>query len=198
MNARTASAVEGGLVGLGTRLRDLRRRQGFAIAELSAVSGVPVSTISKIENGRMAPSLVHAINLAAALDANLGFLMDRKSGSSSKFSALGASDRPRLDFPEMGLTLEDLNDGGFPRDVLEARLGQISPGARSGTEEMVHPGEELCFVFTGRLDYRIHGERYALAAGDTLQFEASIPHLWENPGAQTAHVLWVFSEAPSF
>ena len=62
---------------LGERLRMLRRERGFSIADLARTSAVPASTISKIENGLLNPSLVHAINLASALDANLGFLVDR-------------------------------------------------------------------------------------------------------------------------
>ena len=59
------------------RLRELRLGRKLTISRLAELSKVPASTISKIENGQLRPSLVHAINLASALQENLGFLVAR-------------------------------------------------------------------------------------------------------------------------
>ncbi len=131
--------------GIGDTLRALRQVRDWSLAELAAASGVPASTISKIENGLMHPSLVHAINLAASLEANLGFLTGRGPSHAGPLSVVRADRRPRLDLSGMGLTLEDLH-GAFAQGVLEARLGTLAPGARSGDEDMTHSGEEICRV----------------------------------------------------
>lgn len=182
---------------LGQRLRLLRRDRGLSIADLAAVSGVPGSTISKIENGLLNPSLVHAINLASALDANLGFLVDRTRTRHARHSVVRRAQRGRRDFPEMAMVLEDLNIGFVP-GVLESRIGTISPGAHSGSERMSHAGEELVHVLSGTVTYDVDGTEYRLAEGDTLHFKCDTPHRWMNQGDGTAVLLWVFSDGLSF
>ncbi|MDR5653352.1 helix-turn-helix domain-containing protein [Ruixingdingia sedimenti] len=184
------------LATLGDTLRGLRQARGWSLGELSAASGVPTSTISKIENGQMSPSLVHAINLAAALEANLGFLIDRGARPAA-FSVMREGARPRLDLPEMGLALQDLH-GDFAPGVLEARLGEIAPGGRSGDEPMTHPGEEICHILDGAIRFDIDGEVHDLGPGDTIHFKCSVPHHWENTAPRTTRVVWVFSDGLSF
>lgn len=183
-------------LGIGDTLRALRLSRNWALADLAAASGVPVSTISKVENGLMQPSLVHAINLAAALGANLGFLTRRQAGTTS-VSVVRARRRPRLDLPGMGLALEDLH-GSFEPGVLEARAGTLAVGARSGDEDMVHPGEEICRVLSGAIRYHIGGESHDLGPGDTIHFRSDDPHRWENVASVPTRVVWIFSDGLSF
>jgi transcriptional regulator with XRE-family HTH domain len=194
-NERSSGAPA--LDGLGGQLRDLRYARGLSLSELAEASGVPPSTISKIENRQMNPSLVHAINLARALDENLGFLIDRDGGRNAAFSVTRSGRRARLDLPEMSLVLEDLH-GDFAPGLLEARLGIIAHGAVSGDEPMRHDGEELCHVLSGAIRYRVDGCSFDLAAGDTIQFKCSDPHSWENIAPGVTRVMWVFSEGLSF
>jgi transcriptional regulator with XRE-family HTH domain len=182
---------------LGERLRLLRRERGFSIADLARGSAVPASTISKIENGLLNPSLVHAINLASALDANLGFLVDRARTRLARSAVVRRGQRGRRDFPEMSMVLEDLNIGFVP-GLLEARIGTISPDTHSGSELMSHPGEELVHVLEGSVVFDLDGEEHRLAQGDSLHFKCDTPHRWMNLGKDTAVLLWVFSDGLSF
>lgn len=188
--------VEGRMT-LGQRIRELRREIGMTIQQLASLSGVPVSTISKIENGQLNPSLVQAINLATALEANLGFLVDRFRGGDAPYAIVRAHSREEIRFEEMGVRLQDVG-GRFMPGILEARLGRIDAGAHSGHESMTHPGEEFCLVLEGTLDYCIAGEDFRLEAGDSIHFECDVPHSWSNPLSRETVVLWVFSDALSF
>jgi transcriptional regulator with XRE-family HTH domain len=182
---------------IGGRLRRLRLDKGLRLLDLARQSGVPASTISKIENGVLNPSLVHAINLASALEANLGFLVDGSRASNAEWSVVRRGDRRARAFPEMALVLEDLN-AGFRPGVLEARIGTVSAGAHSGADPMTHPGEELVHVLEGSITFDIDGAVYRLALGDTLQFRSDVPHRWENETGSPARLLWVFSDGLSF
>lgn len=182
---------------LGQRLRLLRRDRGLSIADLAKASGVPASTVSKIENGLLNPSLVHAINLASAIDANLGFLVDRSRTRHARYAIVRETERGRRNFPEMGMVLEDLNIGFVP-GLLEARIGHIDAGAHSGLEPMTHPGEELVHVLSGEVTYDLDGDEYRLGTGDTLHFKCDVPHRWANPTDGEAVLLWVFSDGLSF
>lgn len=182
---------------LGARLRFLRVEKGLSVSGLSEASGVPRSTISKIENGLLNPSLVHAINLALALDANLGFLVDGQRTRHARYAVVRASQRGRRQFDEMGMVLEDLNLGFVP-GLLESRIGHLDAGAHSGAQPMRHSGEELVHVLAGAVTYDVDGVEYKLERGDTLHFKCDLPHRWANESGRETILLWVFSDGLSF
>ncbi len=182
---------------VGSRLRALRLAKGLTVNGLAAIAQVPPSTISKMENGRLRPSLVHAINLAMALGENLGFLVERYRADPEDVVIVWRDERSKIDYPDMGMTLEDLN-GNFHSGVLEARIGVLQAGATSGAETMTHSGEELCFVLEGAIRYVIEDKTYTLKKGDSLHFKSDQDHRWENRHNGITRLLWVFSDGLSF
>jgi transcriptional regulator with XRE-family HTH domain len=183
--------------GIGERLREFRRAQGLTIGALAQRSGVPASTISKIEKGHLRPSLVNAINLAAALEQNIGFLVSRYRDPPRSRVVVRAAEREKLRYAPMGLELQDLNGHSMP-GVLEARLGVLGPGAHSGIEPMTHRGEEFCYVLAGAIRYRIDEQSFDLGPGEYLQFKSDMRHQWENVHPGESRVLWTFSDGLSF
>ena len=113
---------------IGERLKTLRLERGLTLTRLAEFYGVPASTISKIENRQLRPSLVNAINLAMALKENLGFLVDRYRSRPEPIAVVRAGSRDTIEYDEMGLTLQDLS-GNFVPGVLEARIGMLAKGA---------------------------------------------------------------------
>jgi transcriptional regulator with XRE-family HTH domain len=201
-NSREAAEIQtaaraGDARTIGDRLRRLRLDRGLSINSLAKRAGVPASTISKIENGLLKPSLVHAINLASALEENLGFLVDRYRSAPRRTSIVYAGARESLEFPDMGLTLQDLS-GHFNAGVLEARYGILKAGAPPGRAPMTHPGDEICCVVKGAIRFEVGDERWTLTAGDTIQFKSDLPHRWENAARGRTEVLWVFSDGLQF
>jgi len=182
---------------IGDRLRRIRLDRNLTINSLAKLARVPASTISKIENGLLKPSLVHAINLASALKENLGFLVERYRAEPQRTSIVYANRRDRLEFPDMGLTLHDLS-GHFDAGVLEARYGILKTGATSGRAPMTHPGDEICCVVKGAIHFFVDDERWLLRAGDTIHFKSERPHSWENAARGRTEVIWVFSDGLSF
>jgi transcriptional regulator with XRE-family HTH domain len=182
---------------IGVRIRELRLKRQLTISRLAEISGVPGSTISKIENGQLRPSLVHAINLASALQENLGFLVEAFRGPPHSLCVVRAKDRNTIHYSDMGLTLQDLS-GNFYSGVLEARLGILSSGAHSGLGFMRHSSEECCYVISGAMRYQVGENAYDLSAGDFINIKSMIEHSWENSHAGETRVLWVFSDNLDF
>ncbi len=59
---------------------------------------------------------------------------------------------------------------------------------------MHEPGSrETALVERGRLTLHCDGAQYALAAGDTVTFDADLPHHFENPGPDEATLLAIVS-----
>ena len=50
----------------------------------------------------------------------------------------------------------------------------------------------LVFCLEGTLDYEIDAKSYHLSPGESLLFEAHLPHCWRNTGSQPSVFLLVF------
>ncbi|MDH7799222.1 MULTISPECIES: XRE family transcriptional regulator [unclassified Beijerinckia] len=182
---------------VGKRLKQLRTERGMTLTQLADMSGVPASTISKIENQLLRPSLVNAINLAMALEENLGFLVERYRKRPEPVVVIRKDGRDTINYSEMNMTLQDLSGNFFP-GALESRVGVLDKGAHSGISPMQHEGEELCFVLSGAIRYRIGDQLIDLASGEYIQFKSQIEHSWENTHPGESTVVWVFSDKLSF
>ena len=84
-----------------------------------------------------------------------------------------------------GLTLH----GGQPLLVV------LEPQAKSGRTPIVHTGHEFVFCLEGRLAYSVEGQEYVLKAGDSLIFEAHLPHSWRNAGKTPTRSLLIICPA---
>lgn len=60
---------------IGQRIEAARRSVGTTQAELAATSGIPHSTISKVENGKLEPKLDLLEQIASALHISTGILL---------------------------------------------------------------------------------------------------------------------------
>src|SRR5919112_1390539 len=63
------------LAAVGPRLRALRQRRGATLAQLSASTGISVSTLSRLESGDRRPTLELLLPLARAHDVPLDELV---------------------------------------------------------------------------------------------------------------------------
>lgn len=77
---------------IGNKIRKLRKNNNFTLKELSERSGLSVSFISDIENGRRIPRLENLDKLSKALNVDISYLIDRKNNKNSKDNKDGVDD----------------------------------------------------------------------------------------------------------
>jgi quercetin dioxygenase-like cupin family protein len=90
--------------------------------------------------------------------------------------------------------LESLGTG-LEAQTLEPFVVTLKPGAGSGKQTIVHVGHELVYCLRGEVEYQVGDRLCRLEAGDSLLFEARLPHRWRNPGDEPATFLLVFQSA---
>jgi transcriptional regulator with XRE-family HTH domain len=163
-------------IDVGRCLRGLRAERGLSIRSLAEQSGLNANTLSLIENSKTSPSVSTLQSLASALEVPITAFFEvdipKKNIAYQK-----AGQRPKAAFSHG--TLEDLGSG------LTLRCGQqslvtLEPKANSGSIPIVHTGYELVYCLEGRLSYTIEEQVYLLDPGDSLLFEAHLPHRWQN------------------
>ncbi|MCZ7553744.1 MAG: hypothetical protein B6D39_04765 [Anaerolineae bacterium UTCFX2] len=183
-----AGASRFAAVDVGQKLRALRAERGLTLRSLSKLSGLNVNTLSMIENARTSPSVSTLQQLAYALNAPItSFFETPQTKQSIVFYK--ANQRPKLSFA-MGV-LEELGSG-LAKQGAEPFLVELQPQAESGETPVVHTGLEFVYCLEGELKYTIEEQDYLLAAGDSLLFEAHLPHRWQNVSGCVSRSLLVF------
>src|SRR5579863_969160 len=88
--AVTDQPVPGGRVAKpGAALKALRRKHGWTLADVSRRTGLPTSTLSKIENDRMSPTFDKLARLSASLQIDISALFNGEVGGEAGGSASG-------------------------------------------------------------------------------------------------------------
>ena len=114
---------------------------------------------------------------------------------SSLVAVVRRRERKQLSFPGSNIHYELLT----PDMRRRASLLWVTapPGSESGPSTFAHEGEDGVLVLKGELEVEIGSVWHKLKAGDTVYFNASLPHRWRNSGAVSAEAIWI-STPPSF
>jgi transcriptional regulator with XRE-family HTH domain len=166
------------LINVGRNLRDLRAEQGLSIRSLAELSGLNVNTLSLIENGRTSPSVSTLQQLSSALAVSItAFFETDIINNNVSYQKSGKRTQATFAYG----TLADLGAGMTLRGG-QPLLVTLESKAKSGPTPIVHTGHEFVFCLEGRLAYTIEDYIYVLEPGDSLLFEAHLPHYWQNVG----------------
>jgi transcriptional regulator with XRE-family HTH domain len=172
-------------VHVGRRLRELRAKRNLSIRALAEQSGLNVNTLSLIENGKTSPSVSTLQQIAAALKTPITAFFEIETPPQR--IVYQKSDHRQAAAFAYG-TLANLGTG-FARSGLEPFVVTLEPFADSGDTPIVHTGLEFVFCLDGCLSYEVEGQVFTLEPGDSLLFEAHLPHRWRNSGESPSRSL---------
>ena len=177
---------------VGPRVKALREAMGLSLRDLAERTGVSAPMLSQVERGDTSPTLTVAGRIASGLELSLSQLL-------------------RLDEGE-GVTVvreHERRSGGSKRHAYEILTPPL-PGQRAevsvhtlkpqgstggpGDPPMHEPGSrETAVVTDGAVTLKIAGQEYRLDTGDSVTFDADLPHHFENPDDDDARFLSVVS-----
>ena len=177
---------------IGERLHSLRQARGLGVRELARRVGVTPSLLSQLERGSVNPSVVTLFRLAEALDATTDYFFGEERGAKTQPGPLVRQEsRARIMLSDgicwERLTPTDEHDFEFMHCI-------YPPGATSAPDMQGHPGRDYGVLLEGRLDIDVGFTTYRLEPGDSIAFDASLPHRLTNPGTVPAHTIWVVLE----
>lgn len=163
-------------------LRSIRRQKGWTLSEVSQRTGLPVSTLSKVENGKMSLTYDKLVRISKGLEIDLAQLFSHVEGSESKV----VSGRRSIARAGEGHAIETKNYGHlYPAsDLLNKHfipiVAEIRARSLSEFGEMIrHSGEEYAYVLEG--DIELHTDLYApvlLKTGDSIYFDSGMAHAY--------------------
>ncbi len=181
------------LVELSQRIKQRRLDLGLSLEEAAAAAGQTRSWLSKVENFRITPSLPALARVAEALRVPLSVLLEGLDAK-PRIALTKKGDRRviRRDPQNSDIVYHALTQGRANRRMDPFLLEIPAGGGRSVSRP--HEGEEFLLVLKGRVTMEYGGESLPLEAGDSLYFDAEVPHRLANPHRNAAEVLCVFLE----
>lgn len=172
---------------VGQKLRSLRKSHRLSIRALAESSGLSVNTLSLIENGRTSPSVSTLHQLAQSLNVPItAFFENGEQKRRVVYQRSG--ERQQLTFSRG--QMESLGIG-IPRMGTEPFITRLEIGANSGETPIIYPGREFIYCLEGHITYTVEEEIYPLSPGDSLIFDANVPHLWRNTASTSSQALLV-------
>ncbi|HEY4779441.1 MAG TPA: XRE family transcriptional regulator [Solirubrobacterales bacterium] len=176
----------------GPRIKALRDAMGFSLRDLAERSGVSAPMLSQVERGETSPTLAVAEKIASGLDLTLSQLLRLDEGQHVAVSRAG--ERRRLE--RGGHRFEELTPP-LPGQRADVSLHTLEPGATTGGREdppMHEPGSrETAVVLNGHLALFVEGARHDLGSGDSVTFDADLPHHFENDGEDPTRFIAVIA-----
>lgn len=177
---------------VGPRVRALRDAMGLSLRELADRSGVSAPMLSQVERGDTSPTLATAAKIAAGLELTLSRLLRLDEGQHVAISR--ADLRRGLD--RGGHRIEELTPP-LPGQRADVSLHELDPGASTGGRgdpPMHEPGSrETAVVLAGALALVLDGTRHELHRGDSVTFDADLPHHFENEGVEPTRFIAVIA-----
>lgn len=179
----------------------------MSLRALAEKVGVSASMLSLLENGRSRSSVRTLYAVVEALDMSLDELFTSeepvkqpdpataREPQSSEITVVRGAHRRRIEM-ETGVIWEQL--GRNVNDGIEFMLVIYPPGAKSSDSGRFqrHSGLECAHIMQGELICRVTFEEVTLQAGDSITFDSSRPHMFENAGTEDVRAVWMIVHQP--
>lgn len=184
----------------GALLRALRRKRGWTLSDVSRQTGVQVSTLSKLENGKLSFTYDKLIQISNGLEIDMGELLSPTSPSLPvRLAGRRSVTRKNEGVP---VTADTYTYRHIAADLLNKQFMPMVGDVRARSleeygEMLSHPGEELIYVLEGTCE--LHTALYApvrLEEGDSVYFDSDMKHAYIAIGPKKCRILSVCTGAP--
>lgn len=171
----------------GRRWKGTRMAKKFTLEDVSRMTGISPSYLSKIENDKVVPSLDTLSNLASFYGESLiHFTLE---GSSSDCSLVRKKEAVCMNLGYSNLKTYRVSN--LRNCQMYPVIHALEPFGNSGASHS-HGGEELVYILEGKLTVQLNdSDNYNLLPGDTMTFKATTPHRYVNNSSKRTVVLWV-------
>jgi len=175
-----------GRYSIGEKLRTLRLRKSMGLVELGKHTGLSAALLSKLERGKLFPTLPTLLRIAMVFGVGLEYFFtdERKRRVVAvvrKEERVRLPERPgvqdvQYSFECLDYRATERKLSAFFADFQEIPLEKAKPHQ--------HPGVEFLFVVKGSLTLRIGSEEHLLEAEDAIYFDSAVLHSYRRRGAK--------------
>jgi transcriptional regulator with XRE-family HTH domain len=183
---------------LGSLLRALRARKGWTLKQMSDGSGIPVSTLSKVEHDRLTLTYDKLLQLSR----RLGMRMSELFAEDEDESAPAVTARRSIGDHARAVRVQTPNYDYYylHNELRRKRMIPVAAVVRATSLEefgdlVRHPGEEFLYVARGRV--AVHTEFYdpvVLETGQSMYIDSTMGHAYlVADGCEEAEIVGVMA-----
>jgi len=165
----------------------------MTVQELANRAEVSKGLISRIENSRTIPSLPVLIKIISGLEEEINsFFEDIDQEEKQERVIIRRSEELEGFTKEkaIGFLYYNILDASFGDLVLQTSILELAP--KSKRKQVTTDGHEFKYIIEGEVEYQIGDDTYHLKAGDSLYFNARIPHVPINRSDKPVKMLVVY------
>lgn len=178
---------------IGKSLKILRKERKMTLKELSKKSGVQIATLSRIEHNIMTGTLTSHINICKALSISLSdFYRDIETDQKSVSLIKQREKQKPFSVHSKKSTAEILTTEIANKKMMPV-LVSIKKGGETQKTESKIGSERFIYIMDGKVRARIGKEDYTLSKGDSIYFDASLPHIFYNTAKGETSFLSIIS-----
>jgi len=179
---------------IGRKIRDLRKKAGLALQDLSDRTEFSKPLLSQIEKEVVSPPIATLLKISKALDVNISFFF-QNDDSEERVVLVRSHESKVVDSryfgrEESGYYYEALTYKKSKK-FMEPFLVEFKRKSAEKLSYFSHDGEEFIDLLEGILEFRTENQQYILRPGDSLYFESSIPHAYRALERRNAKALSV-------
>lgn len=169
---------------IGEKLRGLRLGKKMGLAELGAHTQLSPALLSKLERGKVFPTLPTLLRIAMVYSVGLDYFF-RSDPEQERLAIVRRQDRKSFPDDPSGKAISyhfELLDFAAVERKLNAYLATFEPIAADRARAHQHEGAEFIHVLTGSLGLRVGEKETVLEAGDSVYFDSSHSHAYRRMG----------------
>ena len=183
-------------LGPGFAIRAARQKKGWTLVNLSRETGLPVSTLSKIETNKISLSYEKIICICTALNIAVTELVgpsDEQGHRTNGWRSITRAGEEKTVESKNALHFypaAELAAKRFVPEITELRVRSVGEFGAF----LAHQGEVYLYVLEGVVE--LHSEYYApllLRQGDSIYFDGEIPHAYVAASADRCRLLRICS-----
>ena len=170
---------------IGSKIRALRLKKKMGLVELGRHTGLSPALLSKLETGRLYPTLPTLLRIALVFSVGLDYFF---AGAREKPLIAVARKAERVQLPErqdgkdLSYRFESLDYPATERRF-NSYYAEFLPVARDKVRLHTHAGVEFIYTLEGKLNVHIDSQEHALESGDSMYFDSSLPHGYRRGGS---------------
>lgn len=176
----------------GARLRAFRRERGWSLTRTAEAVGVTASSLSRIENGKMSPTLDLIQKIVRAMKLHPYDVLG-KTTTVPRSDVVSVTRKGQEELTELpNIFYAPLHPNMEPGGLRPILVTLFARSVKEYGGLTAHTGDEFLYVLSGTIELHLEGrDAERLNAGDSCMFSSHIPHAYVIVGGAQAKILIV-------
>lgn len=162
----------------------IREQKRLTLDAAANVTGVSRSMLAQIERGEVNPTISLLWKIANGYKVSFTSLVENQEEAVAVLRCGDVSPLVEDDGRYVNYPVFPFQEG----TLFETYRIVIEPGGVLSAQPHMGGTEEYITVFSGQVEIGVGKEMFSLGKGDSIRFDASVPHLYRNSGGETVEL----------